>query len=418
LAVVSLGLAIPPAARHARTGSPSLRALEDVRARLPQSDRPPVLAMHHAVSRVVRLEPYRGPTLAAPPKREWLELVNYWRDGGDAPVWFLAEPERTDLALVDPRARRLVNTYRLPVDLRFFLSGVRPTGVDWYELDRPGWFLAEGWALTPETAGVASADNRGPAFGPITAYVRRRDEPAVIVVGGRHLQPSRAPARFEMSIDGRVIDTWVVGPGHGSFLRTVTLPPGQLRRPLAAPGRGSSGAAYAPVRIRSVAVDGGALVSTSIEQFDVQSADHVVSGFGDGWFELEYDEEAARQWRWMGPTAAMRIHSAGHEVALDARGDAPTSALGGAATVVIRAGDQILGRFVCAGTFDIRLRIPAAALARSQGLVTFESDRSFRPQAVFGTSDARTLSLRIFDLRVDVAPAGRTAQRTRKAAPE
>lgn len=421
LAVVSLGVATPPAVRHAEHGSPSLRALEDIRARLPRRDRQPVLAMHHAISRVLRLEPHRGPSLPAPPKREWLELVNYWRDGGTAPIWFLAEPDRTDLALIDPRARRLVGSYRLPVDQRFFLSGVRPSGVDWYELDRPGWFVAEGWALTPETAGVAAAANHGPAHAPVTAYVRRRDEPAVMVIGGRHLGDTRIPARFELSLDGRVIDTWEVGPEPGFFLRISPLRSGLLRGTVPALEQGAGTVAsagvdaasnphYALLQIRSVAANGsGAHVRTSIEQFDVQSADRAAFGFADGWFEQEYDEQAPRPWRWMGPSAVMRIHNGGHDVQLHATGNAPTSPLGGAATLVVRAGEQVFGRFVVSENFELRLRIPADTLNRTNGQLTFESDRSFVPHTAFGTSDRRTLSLRVFDVRIVTDPAARLA---------
>ena len=35
------------------------------------------------------------------------------------------------------------------------MSGVRPNEMDWHVFDAPGWYLGEGWALTPETAGVA-----------------------------------------------------------------------------------------------------------------------------------------------------------------------------------------------------------------------------------------------------------------------
>lgn len=400
LVIASLSLAIPPAVRHAQNGSPSLHALDDVRARLTQSARPPVLAMHHAVSRVLRLEPLLEPTLPAPPKREWLELVKYWLEGGEAPIWFLAEPERTDLALIDPRARRLVKRYRLPVDRRYFLSGVRPSGVDWYELDRPGWFVAEGWALTPETAGVAAASDHGPSYAPVAAYVRRRDDAAVMMIGGRHLQNSATPARFELSVDGRVISTWQVRPAPGSFLQMATLPSGVLRAADA-----NSNQHYALVTIRSVAADGSGIdVRTSIEQFDIQSTDRVVFGLADGWFEQEYDEAAVRQWRWMGPRALIRIYDGVHGVALRAAGDAPVEWLGGAATVIVRAGGEVLGRFEVAGRFDLRLRIPAAALERSQGRLTIESDRSFVPQAIRGTADRRALSLRIFELRIDADP--------------
>ena len=44
--------------------------------------------------------------LAAPAKHEWLELVKYWNAGGRAPVWFVADPLRTDLALIERPAER------------------------------------------------------------------------------------------------------------------------------------------------------------------------------------------------------------------------------------------------------------------------------------------------------------------------
>ena len=36
--------------------------------------------------------------LGAPPKHEWLELVKHWNAVWRAPVWFVADPHRTDLA--------------------------------------------------------------------------------------------------------------------------------------------------------------------------------------------------------------------------------------------------------------------------------------------------------------------------------
>lgn len=415
LVAVSLALAVPPAMRHAQSGSPSLRALDDVRARLPGTARQPVLAMHHAVSRVVRLDPLPGPTLASPDKQEWLELVEYWLGGGEAPVWFLAEPERTDLALFDPQARRLVSRYRLQVDQRFFLSGVRPSGVDWYEFDRPGWFVGEGWALTPETAGVAAAAARGPGRAPVAAYVKRRDAAAVMMVGGRHLLAGGPPARFELAVDGDVLDSWDVAPAPGFFLRVVSLPPGRLRAQL--PDRMTSFDAerasnagpqpnphYAQVQIHSVAADGSnTFVATAIEQFDVQSTERVVFGLADGWFEQEYDPKADRRWRWMGPRAVVQVHHGGHDVVLRARGDAPIFSLGGPATVVVRAGDEEVGRVVVSDTFELNLRIPARALERADGRLTVESGRSFSPQVVFGTDDRRTLALRLFEVQVEAA---------------
>jgi ABC-type antimicrobial peptide transport system permease subunit len=42
-------------------------------------------------------------TLPATAGFEWLELVNLWKDGYEGPIWFLADPRRTDLRQIDPQ---------------------------------------------------------------------------------------------------------------------------------------------------------------------------------------------------------------------------------------------------------------------------------------------------------------------------
>lgn len=80
---------------------------------------------------------------------------------------------------------------------------------------------------------------------------------------------------------------------------------------------------------------------------------------------------------------------------------------------MVRAGDEILGRFVLSDRFDLQLRIPAATLNRSQGRLTLESDHSFIPEVTLGTRDRRTLALRVFQLRIDaeVTPRPRVEHR-------
>ena len=62
--------------------------------------------------------------------------------------------------------------------LAVLMSGVRPNEMDWYRVERPDWYVGEGWALTPESgplweswaraaAGAASRMNA-------TAGMRRR----------------------------------------------------------------------------------------------------------------------------------------------------------------------------------------------------------------------------------------------------
>ena len=102
-----------------------------------------------------RMPPFE-PALPAPPKHEWLELVKYWNGGGRAPVWFVADPLRSDLALVRYAGRPTL--YRWPLESPVLIGGVRPNEMDWHTIPPPDWYLGEGWALTPETAGIARED--------------------------------------------------------------------------------------------------------------------------------------------------------------------------------------------------------------------------------------------------------------------
>ena len=86
------------------------------------------------------------------------------------------------------------------------VGGARPDEMDWYVLDAPGWFLAEGWALTPETSGVADRDKKGPGDNQAVGYVRRRPGAVQMMIGGRNLGAAADPAvRFIVALDGR---TW------------------------------------------------------------------------------------------------------------------------------------------------------------------------------------------------------------------
>ena len=53
------------------------------------------------------------PQLPSPPRLEWLELAKYWKSGQTGSVWFLADPMRSDLALIDPASRRDRNGVRV-----------------------------------------------------------------------------------------------------------------------------------------------------------------------------------------------------------------------------------------------------------------------------------------------------------------
>ena len=133
---------------------------------------------------------------------------------------------RTDLALVDHAVEPCAD-YRWPLQYPVLIGGVRPNEMDWYVFDSPGWYLGEGWALTPETAGVAEEDHRGPGIAPIDGWIRRRAGSGD--ADDRRPQPRWSTARrprVTVTIDGRAIDDSSSPPG--SFLRFLRLPEGAL----------------------------------------------------------------------------------------------------------------------------------------------------------------------------------------------
>ena len=121
--------------------------------------------------------------------REWLELAAYWRAGNTAPVWFLADPARTDIELIDPLSRTLHAHYVWNFQRQNFMSGVRPDIVDLIKIDSPpGWFGEEGWHLTSETLNMSERLGKHEAV----AYVRNRPDAALVVVGTRREELRRA----------------------------------------------------------------------------------------------------------------------------------------------------------------------------------------------------------------------------------
>ena len=269
LVAACLLMAVPLSMRAAEAPGVAVQVLGAMREAA-ASTPPAALAMHQAFRRPLEAEavPVR-PVLPSPPRREWLELVGHWREGGQGPLWFLADPRRSDLALIDQRSLRVRHEYSwAPTGARVF-SGVRPNAVQWVEMQPPRWIAETGWALTPETAGMAQLMNAGPHLAPIVAQVRRGPEALRMLVGGRHLGAAGdPPVTFTVSIDEAIVDEFTVPPGF--FLRTVMLPAVAV-----APGGPESGrdGPYAPLQIASAPVSGTQPVATAIEQFDLQTPD-------------------------------------------------------------------------------------------------------------------------------------------------
>src|SRR5438094_6874163 len=94
--------------------------------------------------------------------------------------------------------------------------------MDVYRVDAPDWFLGEGWALTPEAAGIANADRRGPSLAPIDAWISRRVAGGALMIGGRSFSAEPATITFEAPDGARpVLPPFAVAPGP--FVRFFPL---------------------------------------------------------------------------------------------------------------------------------------------------------------------------------------------------
>jgi hypothetical protein len=392
---------------YASMPAPVFRMLTDMRttaAPLMRRQSPPVLAMHRRQNLDLRRPmqwaaaemPAFAQRLPAPPKHEWLDVVKYWNGGGSDPVWFVADPMRTDLALIDHLAGR-VRTYDWPLQYPVLMGGVRPGNMQWYVFDSPGWYLGEGWALTPETAGVAEEDRRGPGIMPIEGRIRRRPEALTLMIGGRNLAVDGPAVHAKVAIDGRSIDDFVVAPG--AFLRFLRLP----ERALDGAGR------YAPI---SVTADSPRL---AIEQFDAQSAGQLMFGFGEGWHELEYNRATGRLWRWMSERGVIRVRGAvparpesvdpplraggRHTLRLVLTGE--TDPLPRPSRVTVRVADRIIAQFTVGREFSVQAVIPEELLAADETAIVVETDQIVVPaERSRRTQDRRHLGLRVFDVQL------------------
>jgi hypothetical protein len=371
--------------------APAFRLLGDMRgisAIRRNAAAAPVLAMHRREDLDLRRPiqwvgadmPRFSRRLAAPPKHEWLELVKYWNAGGRDPVWFVADPLRTDVALIDHPSGRHAS-YRWPLEHPVLLGGVRPNEMVWHIFDSPGWYLGEGWSLTPETAGVAKEDRRGPGVAPIDAWIRRRTEPVTLMVGGRNLSGDGAVARVRVMLDDRTIDETAATPGF--FLRFVRLPEGALV------GAGAYG------RL-SIAAD---LPSLAVEQFDAQSMGRVVMGFSDGWHEMEYNPASGRSWRWMSEHGVIRARAERHALRLSMRGE--TEGFSRPTRITVRVGDRVVAQSTVNSRFTIQAEIPADLLTGDETAIVVESDQFFVPaERSRRTQDRRHLALRVYEVQL------------------
>jgi len=397
LAGAGLLLVVPATAAYGRTPSPIFALLSEMRV-LEARGAKPVVGTHRASRRALMYaDDVPGTLLAAPRDYEWLAMTRAWREGHEGETWFVADPRRTDLALID-QAHARSRSYDWPFDGAVYVGGARPGAVDWHILGEPGWFLEQGWALTPETAGIAERDGWGPHRKPSVGWVRRRETDAIMTIGGRHLG-GEPPVNLHVSLDDRPLTTMVVRPGF--FLDFVNVPAAALA------GEGRYAKLTVVARIPGGAVGhpeltgNGTTPPVAIEQFNLQAPDRVQYGFDEGWYEPEYNPRTAQSWRWMSERAVVRVHSAGRDVVLRLRGESPLRYFDEAPRIRVSVGDRVLSELAPAADFSAEVAIAADVLAAAGGRVVLTSDRGFVAGEREGTADRRRLAIRVYSVAVE-----------------
>jgi len=384
-------------AAYARLKAPAFRLLDDMRSAARATAEPPVLAMDRREDLdfrrpIVWVGDARPPVerkLPAPPQHEWLEPVKYWTSGGRAPMWFVVDPMRTTIDLVQHEEPV---RYRWPLPYPVLVGGVRPNEMDWYRVDRPEWFVGEGWSLTPEAAGVAEGDRRDLSHGPIDAWINRDafgtdHGSGVLMIGGRSFDPTLQP-RLSVEIAGRSVLDETLRPG--SFLRSTPLP------------LDVATADYARVTVRATPN-----ARVAIEQFDA-SARRTVFGFGQGWHEPELNPRNGKRWRWLSERGVIEVWPpATHDadvltgrigVTLHLEGESPVRYFPHSSLLTIRSGDHVVSVKRLESDFSFDVTIPADQLAAS---LIFETDQVYVPaERSRRTQDRRHLGLRIFKCEI------------------
>lgn len=388
ISIAAVAISTPALNAYHAEPAPAVRALAAMKdaARVAK---PGALAMHQTFVRPLQAEEVGiTPQLASPPRLEWLELEKYWKEGHTEPLWFLADPMRSDLALIDPASRTDVTSYAWPVIQHWPFGGSRPSGANWYRIPMPGWFAEEGWALTPETAGTARVRGKGPQLGPITAMIKRRPNAARLMIGGRHFGgPNDPAARFTLAIDGSPFEQFDATPGF--FLKVFDVPAGRLD------GQGQ----WATLSIQSTTATGSAPTETAIEQFDLQDDQSTMWGYGEGWQEAEFSQ-ALGVWRWTSERAALRIIGPPRSVQITMSIESPLRYFDPAPVVKVRSGDREIASATIDAAKEWTFEVPADVLAASGGIVSIETDRTFTPAERSGGADRRHLGLRVFAIRV------------------
>ncbi len=369
-------------AAYSRTPAPVFRMLADMRA--PAAAANPVLAPDRRHSfdlrRPLRWLGGEAPRferqLAAPPQHEWLEAVKYWTGGGRQPVWFVVDPRRAAIGLID-HGDPLRYRWELPYPV--LMSGTRPGDADVYNVDAPDWFVGNGWALTPEAGGIAAHDKAN--AGPLSAWISSRTMPGHLMIGGRNLGDRDHEVTIAFA-DGVVLADFRVPPGF--FVRFAPIPD----------ARGTG--AFRELRVTTSGSD-----RVALEQFDA-SAGSPMLAFGPGFYEHEYNPATGLHWRWLSDRGEL-LYLAPRGGILEIDGESPRKYYPSDSRLTVRAGGTTLRDVRLGADFKLRLDVPPAP---APSPLVLETDQTYVPAETSwrGSRDRRRLGLRIFRCQLRPRP--------------
>jgi hypothetical protein len=383
-------------AAYSREKAPAFRLLDEMGDAARSTPEPPVLAMdrrqaldfRRPIAWVGEAMPTVARTLPAPPQHEWLEAVKYWNGGGRAPVWFVVDPMRTSIDLVqhgDPVR------YRWPLPYPVLVGGARPNQMDWYRVDRPDWYVGQGWALTPEAAGVSERERTGLPHGPIEAWASRSTAGGVMMIGGRNLEP--AAQTLTVAFDVRRDHVEVLPPGP--FLRFVDVGASSVR---------PNSRDYFQVTLTTAPP-----ARIAVEQFDVSSA-RPVFGYGDGWHEQELNPRNGLRWRWLSEKGQLRLRMPTARATLHLEGESPLKYFSRGSRLIVRTGPVTVFDKTLSADFSLDIPIDTEMRFSRAGpwteeTISFETDQVFAPaDRSRRSADRRHLGLRIFKCELRPAP--------------
>ncbi len=399
IAISSLALAsvliVQPILRDYSHGAPVFQALRETQRQWDAAPNPPLLKMHHQAWWAIRrsLDWYRNIWDVGerdfPGDRETLAVTQHFLASSTQSVWFMADPDRNDLARFDRRTTRLRGEWRLRQGVARLIGGLRESEVSWWTIDPPFWMLGTGWSLTPELNGMTVVDGTTPTQQPATAYVRRGDAAARLLIGARNRSASAAV--ITLSVDGAPLRTWTV-EAQQSATEWIDLPN----------GISAGESTYATVRLQ---VQGGDI---RFDQFDAAPATKTMFSLGSGWGPTEYEEGTNRVWRRTRREATIEVRHGGRPVRLRLTGESPLLDFTRAPRVLVLAGDQLLDRLVPTDDFSRTVIVDPDVLDAADGRITIVVDLSRTPEERAAQVPRREFGLRVVNVEVTrvTSPAG------------